>query len=257
MHRTLFIAIAGLLLPVGGQYAHAQFFVETSANELYREDGNSFQEIGTLSVPTTTVGGHNSGLLYGISDASDLLHVSVANAQATTIGPLGNDIQTLAFVNGATTGPVSFALSHQDLYTIDLSTGAPTLVGEMGNFATSGYVSAVFDNYDTLYLTEQNGAADSSLYTVNTQTGLATLIGPIGFAVTAVVGNDGGSLFGFTTAGQVISISGATGAGTLQFNETGINGIVVGASSSAIPEPSTLVLAALGGLALLAWRRSK
>jgi hypothetical protein len=45
----------------------------------------------------------------------------------------------------------------------------------------------------------------------------------------------------YTTSGDVVNLNVITGLGTP-------HGIVV------VPEPSTLILAALGGLALLAWR---
>jgi hypothetical protein len=228
------------------QFVHAQF-VETSTNKLY---DNNFL-LGTLPEPTKTIAGHNGAVIYGISDTGSLLDIGLSpSLHETTIGPLGNDIQALAFKSGTKPGPATVAVSYQDLYSLDLTTGATTLIGQMGNFATSGYVAAFFDNFDTLYLTEQNGLSDSSLYRVDTTTGLASLVGPIGFTVTAVV--DG---VGFTTAGQIISINLATGAGTFLANQSGLDGIVVGASTSAIPEPSSIILAALGGLVLLMHRR--
>ena len=63
------------------------------------------------------------------------------------------------------------------------------------------------------------------------------------------------ALYGYTSSGQLISINEATGAGTFVADVTDLDGVIVGVSSSALPEPSTFLLAALGGLALLAYRR--
>jgi hypothetical protein len=201
-----------------------------------------------LETPTIAIGSEDGGPLYSISDNSTLL---IGWLNQTPIGPLGNDILSLSIESGD--GGTMIGVSYRDLYTINPSTAVATLVGQMGNFPESGYVSAQFDNYDTLYLVEQNGAETSSLYRVNTNTGLASLVGAIGFEVTSLY-PENGTLYGFTPNGEVISVSRTTGAGTFLFNETGLSGVIIGASPNAIPEPSTLVLAVLGGLTLLMCR---
>ena len=239
---TIYAASALLFLGVTlvrTSNGHAQY-VLTSTNELGRGivNGES-QLIGTLETPTIAIGSEDGGPLYSISNTSTLL---VGYLHQTPVGLLGNDILSLSVESGDS--GTMIGVSYQDLYTINPSTAVATLVGQMGNFPESGYVSAQFDNYDTLYLVEQNGTATSSLYTVNINTGLASLVGPIGFEVTSLC-PENGTLYGFTANGEVISVNRTTGAGTFLFNETGLSGVIIGASSNAIPEPSSLILAVL------------
>jgi hypothetical protein len=265
---TIAAVILSLLiaaLPGGASNAHAQF-VLTSTNELGIDSSGGGPSVGryqlfeSLDVPLVALGGHNGGVLYGISDTSTLINLSGGSDHA--VGSLGQGILSLAFLtDGAST---VFGASYQDLYAINLSTAATTLIGHMGNFAESGLISTAI-SFDTLYLAEQNGAPTSSLYTVDQTTGLASLVGPIGFAVTSLYEGVFGGLYGFTADGKVITFNPVTGAGTFLANETTspnsnglLTGVIIGASSDALaPEPSSLILAAFGGLALLAhcWRK--
>jgi hypothetical protein len=266
---AVILSLSIALLPGGARNAHGQF-VLTSTNELGLGSGpwmanpGEFDFYETLDIPLVALGGHNGGVAYGISDTSNL--IDLTGAGEITVGPLGHDILSLAF---QTDGPSTvFGTSYQDLYAINLSTAATTLIGHMGNFAESGLIGTAIGYADTLFLAEQNGAPMSSLYTVDKTTGLASLVGPIGFAVTSLFDENDGlneALYGFTPDGKIILINSLTGAGTFLANETTspnsnglLTGVIIGASSDALaPEPSSLILAAFGGLALLAhcWRK--
>ena len=227
---------------------------EIGTNFEYAGSGK-FEFIRTLDIPIVAMGGHDGGVLYGISNTSTLIDMSPDGSHQNPVGPLDNGILSLALLSDG--DGTMFGASYQDLYTINPLTAATTLIGHMGSFLENGLVGIQFDNFDdTLYLVEQNGGPTSSLYTVNTATGLASLVGPIGFAVTSLyeVNN---SMFGYTADGKVISVSRKTGAGLFLSNETGLTGVIIGASSNAIPEPSSIFLAGLGTLALLAYRHRR
>jgi hypothetical protein len=117
-------------------------FVLTSTNEFGIDTGSGTPSDGksqlfdTLDIPLVALGGHNGLVLYGISDTSTLIHFG--NGSEIPVGPLGHDISSLAF---ETNGPSTmFGASYQDLYAINLSTAATTLIGHMGDFAESGLI---------------------------------------------------------------------------------------------------------------------
>lgn len=101
-----------------------------------------------------------------------------------------------------------YGISFSDLYKVNAATGATTLVGSLG--AVSGTANAlVFGADGTLYM------AGSSLYTVNTLTGAASTIGSIGFQSGGDLAFVGGNLYMASSGNQLIQVNSATGLGTL------------------------------------------
>jgi hypothetical protein len=125
---------------------------------------------------------------------------------------------------------ILYGVDHNNLYTINTTTGAAHFVGATG--FTNDYEGIAYDAAtNTLYL---NTGTDpfhtlinnDSLYTLNTTTGAATLVGPNGVVFT------GGS--------------------------QGIDGIAFLGNVNT-PEPSSLTLLGIGAVSLVAgcWRRRK
>ena len=140
--------------------------------------------LATVTVPLALSAGLSSaaprnaaanGVLYGAlgadTSSSDLYRIDRNTGAATPIGPIGDAVSGLAFVNGTlygvTTGN-SAAHKHK-LISIDTSTGAGTVIGStcnnIGDLASRGGV---------LYGWCEDG---DDLYTINTATGTATLVG--------------------------------------------------------------------------------
>ncbi|HVU87160.1 MAG TPA: PEP-CTERM sorting domain-containing protein [Pirellulales bacterium] len=166
------------------------------------------------------------------------------------------------------------------IYNINAMTGVPTLVSGQGVGAgpSFGETTDVALNSAGNLFTTDNGP---SLVEVNPVTGDRTIIsssvagnpvgsGPaLGLALTLAVGLDGSiftpSTIDLTTAtSAILSVDPLTGNRTIlsdsthgtgpAFNLLLASGITVVPN---VPEPSTLALAALGGLLLVAWRRRK
>jgi hypothetical protein len=145
-----------------------------------------------------------------------------APAIITPIGPTDQLIRGLAYDNN---NSVLYGVDDDELYTINTSTGAATLVGPTGLNSFRQGLAYDTEN-DVLYLNLGDGPGGDSLYRLNTTTGLATLVGPNG-----------------PTEGD--------GIDGLAFIPSPAQGVV--------PEPGSLALLGLGalGLAGSAYRRRK
>src|SRR5262249_14117895 len=100
-------------------------------------------------------------------DTSALYQIDMATIVATRIGPIGAMVNALTFSPDGTL----FA-AGSSLFTIDTTTGAGTLVGDMSGFVSRGDLA--FDDTGTLYMTTKT----NQLVGVDPSTGTATAIAP-------------------------------------------------------------------------------
>ena len=224
---------------------------------------------GTIDLNTgafTSLG--NSGqTLSGIAVAGGTLFAGsyhTANGTLFSVNPVNGALSTIGSATGVdfddfgstTSGiyAVSFGAT-QDLYSINPSTGAATLIGPTG----LGYGSwrGLSTNSGTLYF-----ADGADLYTLNTTTGVATLVGPFGgSAEMGVMLTEGGILYGGDDVNnRVDTINVSTGAATLG-PASGLPGSFYGLAPNPIPvtatpEPGTWGMLA-GGIAVAALFRKR
>lgn len=148
---------------------------------------------------------HAAPILWVSTGGAQLATVDVANGATTIVGGTGPALTDIAF------GPTGdlFGISFSDLYGVNSTTGATTLVGSLG--AVSGTANAlVFSSNGTLYM------AGNTLYTVNTSTGASTAIGSgIGFQSGGDLAYIGGNLYMASSVAQLIQVDVTTGVGTL------------------------------------------
>lgn len=96
----------------------------------------------------------------------------------TLIGGGGNGLHGLAY---DPTTNVMYGASSSNLFTVDMNTGAQTLVGSFR--ITEGLMIAIaFDGEGNLYGNELDGTNDK-LYSIDPSTAEATLIGPLGINI--------------------------------------------------------------------------
>lgn len=114
--------------------------------------------------------------------------------------------------------------SNGDVKSINPASGAVSGIGNYGdNLKSSGDLVAVKDG--TMYGVSSTsaGGGDASgnnvLLRVNVATGVATPVGPIGYGNVWGLAYSNTRVIGFTTAGQILQIDPATGAGTVLANK--------------------------------------
>ena len=175
-----------------------------------------------------------NGVLYGfniIFDAGnnfiDLEFITIddATGNVTVVGNVFAEYPT--FPSGLSydfTTSTMYSVAGGDLFTVDLTTGTPTLVGSMG---TIGGVPIwlVIDNDGNAYTAD---ITDDSFYTVDLTTGAAALVGSlgldIGFAQDATIDPEDNTLYmaaytgGGTGGVQIVDVT--TGVATL-YGDTG------------------------------------
>jgi len=186
---------------------------------------------GILGSGTQDLARMPGGLLYGSNTSSELALIDPATLTISLVGPCDN-VYGLAFRLDGTL----FGCSGNTLYQVNPNTGQTTLVGAMG--FTSGYYDMKFDGSGNLYFVGSSNLVElPTLYQLNTTNGQALQIGQtgaVGFGVWAL-DYANGTLFGFTSGGQIVSINTTTGVGTFVANET---------------QPSPIVTAAPGGVSV-------
>jgi len=217
--------------------------------------------VGTLLGPSGF-----SGLNSAASDSEGTIY-SVAGREIITIDPItgaGTLVTTLDFgaVRGLAFSPddILYAIFDggfsgglflpDDLYTIDLSNGTPSLIGSTGSV---GLQSLAFSPTGDLFSWDvSNVAGEEGLATLNLTTGAATFIDPNGPSVDtdiqALEFAPDGTLFGIRNS--LFTIDPTTGVTTVvgSGGYSDVRGLAFATTSTSTPEPSTLL--GLGALAL-------
>jgi outer membrane protein assembly factor BamB len=186
---------------------------------------------------------------------------------------------------------VNYDDSNSGLYTININTGAFSLIGMTG---ISGMVGVAFNPLNGQLFGLRNGGG---LYSINQLNGAASLIGNTGLVDRGLAFSPSGHLFGFTEDGKLYGINPATGstsavggsgnpvppsliAEDAAFDSTGTlyasdfyghifrtdpltgNGVLIGSAGYdvlgllVIPEPNTAFLSVVGTVMLLLFRRT-
>lgn len=169
--------------------------------------------IGNTGIAMTDIAFDANGKLYGV-DFTNLYVIDRGTATATLIGPTGFTLNSLVF---GVDGTLYSAIDQ--LYTIDVSTGAASPVGAGGYFS-SGDLAFIGSD---LYLTALDGATGKDfLYKIDKDTGSGTLIGDLGFlSVYGLVSTNNVDLLGVTADNKIISINLNTGAGSVLLDISG------------------------------------
>ena len=215
-----------------------------------------------------------TGVLYGIGKTGAgfvLATINTATGASTTIGGVGTiPFQDIAFASNGTL----YGLSNGGLYTINITTGATTLI----NSATAGFYGDGLDFGPGGVLYENTELSTAmALYSVNPATGVATLINnntfPPAYPTTLsdiprIVALDFFSptntmyatVFAGTGSGAtpdlvsyLATVNLTTGVVTnIGLTVTGLDAIAI----YAVPEPSSLALMGVGA-GLLFWRKRR
>jgi hypothetical protein len=212
LYGTDIIAASG---PLAGQPTWGTINPTTGAYTAINNQGGSGNWQSLASNPA-------ANLFYTVDITNgDHLHSVTPGGVITDIGPANQSIRGLAFDSNHN---ILYGVAGFELYTVNTTTGATTLVGPTGVANIRSGIA--YDNAtNTLYMNLGDGGGGDSLYTLNTITGAATLVGANGVA------------------------------------DFGIDGITFfSPATTSTPEPASLTLlgtafAAFGGFHLRRWRR--
>lgn len=226
----------------------------------------TYTDIGNIAVSLDGLTSHNSQL-YAITQRA--LYQIDTLGNLTSIGNTGmqQGINGLAS-DGTTLYAYDYTGTNCALRSIDTITGVSTIIGPTGTNSTQvrGGRLAFLDGtfYGALSATPANG-----LYSFNRLTGAASLIGSGGatniYKDMSAIFASGGTLYGLVLS-SLYSINTLDGSLTPLGNITGrgVPGAFYGAAEflagsggSAAPEPSSLLLLALGSVCFVSFRRRK
>ena len=184
---TGFGAVAGLAINSFGEVFGSTASAPSTLIKINAETGEAL-EVGSLGVDyIESLAFDADNVLYGTdaTDNSGLYRINPITAQATEIGATGVDL-----ISGLSFSPdgVLFASNGQgqgngpgdQIYTINTTTAASTLVGDVGFDASIPDIA--FDrNGNLLGMTGGQGPSPRSLISIDPTTGAGTLIGALGF----------------------------------------------------------------------------
>lgn len=210
-------------------YAH-------TAGTLYQLDPRSFRvtRIGDFDFPPgsaeamTDLAVTAEGDLWGVTFTS-LYRIDRETARVTMVAPLGAGLagyNALTFIPRGILGSrevLVAATSAGEYFQLDQSTGAPSRLGSYGALlGSSGDLVSVAGDGPTAgtFATVTSGGREQ-LARIDPRSGRATVIGPTGTSGTYGLGYWRARLYGFNTAGQVVTIDLATGAATPVATERG------------------------------------
>lgn len=184
------------------------------------------------------------GTLYGVANGSnDLFTINTTTGAVKDLGALSipqltitaNAAGALFGIDLATAG----SLDSIDPTSLKVTTIGPTGASTQGSLAFGG-------NGD-LYETIANVGTTDTLARLDTATGAGTTVGDTGFANIFGLASAGGTMFGFDTVNDLLTINLASGLAT-QDGKYGLpgGGFVEAAAVVPVPEPSSMALTAAG-----------
>ncbi|HUU94181.1 MAG TPA: PEP-CTERM sorting domain-containing protein [Phycisphaerae bacterium] len=254
--RVAFVAACLALMTAPAAFGENLYGYHYTGRDLYRvsETDASVTLVGNTGL---TIGGmelYTDGFLYGITggSGSTLYRIDPSNAQATEIGPLGFFVfeGALAFSpEGVLYGTNGDSAGNPQLFTVDLDTGAATVIGTISDpphdvnglaWRSDGMLVGLDGNTNTLIEIDPSNANSSVITTLTPAAGNAggmAVLGGVGyFATGGPVVNGSNELYAFDLfTGEHTLVGG--------FPEDIITGIGMG--GLAAPEPGSLSLLAL------------
>jgi len=258
--RGLALAAACLAMLARSGIAQADLmaYVTTSGGDFGTLDLDSgvYASIGSVGSPGTIFGmGYGAdGQLYGLDSRgnSHLYRIDTATGAGTDLGAIGRS----AVGAGADDHGTLFALSDTSnslLYSLNPPATAATAFGRVG-FAGGGLVA--YNEPGQLFV-DDDTPGNSTLYRVDPTTGAATTIGAMGVTIyTGAFFN--GTLYGLDDLNTIWTIDTTTGRANALRDTTLDRDFFYGAIApikpASVPEPSSLVMLALGGVVLAVHR---
>jgi hypothetical protein len=189
------------------------------------------------------------GGFLSVNGNNELVLLNAQTGLETAIGNTGIGVSVFGGMAGGAGYAVDFA---NNLYQVNLSTGAATLIGAMGLPAPAPPPFAFGDSLvgigSTLYYTFETAnpasPVPSTLYTLNLATGAATPVGLTGASVIVGSGIIDNALYGFTgfNSQEIVTINPATGVATAGASTP----VIVFGAAQGVPEPTSLALLAIG-----------
>jgi hypothetical protein len=160
-------------------------------------------------------------------------------------------------------GTIKLALSADYLNELS-TTGTITPVGDM-TVHTAGALAA--GPSGSLYMTQQTSQNPDLLYSLNTTTGAATTKGSIGFNNVYSMVYDNGTMYGFDTTNDILTIDLSNGTGNKVGTSNMSGSYISGASlfvptspvTPSVPEPGVMGMLLSGGVSttLFMFRRRR
>jgi uncharacterized repeat protein (TIGR03803 family) len=139
--------------------------------------------------------------------------LSEINPTTGALVNIGNGTATY-YDFGSTTQGLYGVGTDQNLYSVNVSTGATTLVGPTG-IGPGGFQSLSGGGAVLYTAVPSTTGNDSVLYSVNTTTGAATMIGDTGVVNISAIGFAFGQLYAGDETGNLYTLNLSTGAATL------------------------------------------
>lgn len=211
----------------GGNGPEVTYVYAHTSSALYRVDPDTLAitKIGDFgwsngSDSMTDIAIDKAGVMLGVSYTA-VYRIDATTAQTTRLSTgLSGTFNGLSFVPSAMLGltgdDVLVGTRNDDglVFRIDPATGHSTQIGNMNGFSSSGDLVAV-TNFGTVQ-TADNGLSNDRLVRLAPQSFAGTAVGTdIGYAEIWGVAFWKNKIFGFTHAGQFVTIDPTTGAGTL------------------------------------------
>ncbi len=215
--------------PGGSPVTTRPSFLSTSSGQIGTIDRltGEFTEIA-VGPFFTDIALSNDGRLFGIT-YDDLYSINPTTGLSSRIGSLGvsGGFNALGFSGDNRLFAAAVELSS--IYTIDTLTGMASPVSSIVNldFRSSGDIA--FDPSSNRFFAVSEETGTEVLFSIGLD-GTTTRIGDIGFREIFGLDFENGTLFGYSSDGQQITINPVTGSGTFSQNITGIDGYIAGAA---------------------------
>ena len=199
MKKVIITALASLLLSATAN-ASVIFYQAGFSNDLYSFDTDTNIEtfVGDLGLNEDSTGmafGPNGELYMFERESQSLYSVNTNTAATALIGFSGISAEDFTV---SADGSEGYATADGNLYSIDLVTGASTLIGALGNGTTDGLTtsaSAVTIAGSMFAAGSVFGVDGGDIFSIDVLTGLSTLLGTTDLSSEALSFDSTGTLF--------------------------------------------------------------